>query len=271
MILLVRLALPLVAVCLAGCMGAPYPTGRPAELVPGGSSVEAQVQGRRLHWVESGDADAPPVLFIHGTPGSWEAFADYLSAPALSGYRLIAVDRPGFGGSSAGGVEPALSAQAAYLAEAFAELPPMIVVGHSLGGSIAMQLVRDAPDRVAGVVLVAASLEPAAEAPRWFNRLANWPLVRRIVPDSLARANDEVLALEPELRALWAGWTPPETPVILIQGMEDSLVRPSTADFAESVLHSDSTVIQRVDHAGHFVLWEQPERVIDAIHTLAEP
>lgn len=261
------LCLPL----LAACLGPPYETGRVQDLVPGAREQAVRVDGRSIHWVEVGDEAASPVLFIHGTPGNWQAYADYLNAPELAGFHRIAVDRPGFGESAEGGVEPSLSRQAELLAEAFADLPPMILVGHSLGGSLAMQLARDAPDRIAGIVLVAASLDPAVEAPRWFNRVASWPVIRAVVPDPLAKANVEVLVLQQQLQALWSGWTVPRLPIVLIQGMEDSLVRPSTADFAESRLAAESVTIHRIENAGHFVLWEQPSWTIEAILRLAEP
>lgn len=52
--------------------------------------------GRVLGWAEFGDPAGPPVVFLHGTPGS------RLSRPddsALSGVRLITLDRPGYGRS----------------------------------------------------------------------------------------------------------------------------------------------------------------------------
>ena len=108
-----------------------------------------------------------------------------------------------------------------------------------------------------------------AEAPRWFNRVAQWPPVRWLLPEPLARANAEVLALQHELRALWADWTPGATPVVLIQGMEDRLVWPQTADFAEARWPSQTLQVQRLEQAGHFVLWDQPDIVIEAIVQLA--
>ena len=96
------LCLPL----LAACLGPPYETGRVQDLVPGAREQAVRVDGRSIHWVEVGDEAASPVLFIHGKPGNWQAYADYLNAPELAGFHRIAVDRPGFGESAEGGVEP---------------------------------------------------------------------------------------------------------------------------------------------------------------------
>jgi pimeloyl-ACP methyl ester carboxylesterase len=56
--------------------------------------------GRRLAYQVLGDPDGRPVLVLHGTPGSWRHLA-VLGAPARErGIRVIAPDRPGYGGSS---------------------------------------------------------------------------------------------------------------------------------------------------------------------------
>jgi pimeloyl-ACP methyl ester carboxylesterase len=56
--------------------------------------------GRTLHVAEDGDADGFPVLFHHGTPAGAEPFVlDWVEAASERGVRLIAYDRPGYGGS----------------------------------------------------------------------------------------------------------------------------------------------------------------------------
>src|SRR3546814_16092495 len=57
---------------------------------------------------------------------------------------------------------------------------PAIVVGHSLGGPIAAKLAMDYPDRVRGLLLLAPSVAPALEAPRWYQRLATRSAERRV-------------------------------------------------------------------------------------------
>ena len=62
---------------------------------------------RMMAYVETGVTNAAPlVLFVHGSPGEWQGWVKYLTDPDLSARaRLIAVDRPGFGGSGAGDAE----------------------------------------------------------------------------------------------------------------------------------------------------------------------
>jgi pimeloyl-ACP methyl ester carboxylesterase len=58
--------------------------------------------GHNLHYIETGNAQKP-TLILHGSPGSWNAFKEYLQdTTLLKKYRMIAIDRPGFGYSDFG-------------------------------------------------------------------------------------------------------------------------------------------------------------------------
>ena len=91
--------------------------------------------GRDLGFLEWGDPDGFPVFYFHGTPGSrWEgAFAD--TAARARGFRLIAVDRPGFGRSTFKEHRTFRDwpADVAALADALS-VGEFGVVGHSGGG-----------------------------------------------------------------------------------------------------------------------------------------
>ena len=254
---------------LAACVGAPAPDQERSQRLSDSRSQFIQVNGRPLHWVETGPASAPPILFIHGTPGSWTAFVDYLDHSALaSAYRLISVDRPGFGESDAGQIEPSLQRQAAAIAHVLRDAPPAVLVGHSLGGPIALRLAADFPERVRGVLLVAASLDPALEAPRWYNHLAAaWP-VRWMTPPTLRWANREVMVLQDELHQLATVWDRIRAPISLIQGMDDRLVYPGNADYAEARMPPEQLRVLRLRDAGHFVLWKQVDTVVGELRQL---
>lgn len=61
----------------------------------------------------------------------------------------------------------------------------------------------------------------------------------------------------------WQAWTP-------FLGEDDGLVDPRTADWIEARLSGTPHRILRVPDAGHFILWQQPELVVQAISDLAE-
>jgi pimeloyl-ACP methyl ester carboxylesterase len=116
-------------------------------------------------------------------------------------------------------------------------------------------------------VLVSPSIDPALEKPRWYNRVASWPLIRWEIPTKLALANEELMPLEGELSKMLPLWQRVQVPVIVIQGQKDRLVSPASADFAERELGRRAKII-RVPDAGHFILWQQPSIIGDAVLSL---
>jgi hypothetical protein len=118
--------------------------------------VKGKMASHDLFFVENGDSSKQMVLFIHGTPGSWQGYHYYLQAAELSSRaHLVAVDRPGFGQSTDEKWLPSFRDQASILIQ-LQKLNhsgrPMIVVGHSLGGSIAYRMAVDFPEFISSLV-----------------------------------------------------------------------------------------------------------------------
>jgi pimeloyl-ACP methyl ester carboxylesterase len=102
--------------------------------------------------------DGPPVVLVHGWGGSASNWVEL--APALArGRRVVVPELPGHGGSAAlPGAEslvPFADAVAAALAQEGGGPAP--VVGHSLGGVVALRLALRSPDTVSGLVLAAGA------------------------------------------------------------------------------------------------------------------
>ncbi len=267
-------AVLLLSLALTACSTSnpPYPRGDIEALYPLPPRPvlrEVSVQGRSLQLAEMAGSGHTPLLFVHGSPGDWKAWARFLDAPQLAAFNpRMAVDRPGFGGSGAGAVIPDLRAQAGLLAALVPPGAPAVVVGHSLGGPLVGWMLLDHPEKFCGGVMVAGSIAPALEAPRWYNRLAQTWLARRLLPPEMLWSNTEILALQGELTKLDAEWPHLQRPVVVLQGDKDELVDPRTADYAEQHLPAAYRAIRRIPQQGHFVLWNQPQTVIDAINSL---
>lgn len=110
----------------------------------------------------------PSVVLLHGANGNLRDWTFGITAALARDFRLIVLDRPGFGYTgrpASGASDPAV--QARILREAArqlgAELP--ILVGHSYGGAVAMAWALQAPDEVAGVVSVAGAVMPFGGVP----------------------------------------------------------------------------------------------------------
>lgn len=113
------------------------------------------VGGNRIHYVERGEG--LPILMIHGLGGSLHHLRRPLMEAFGDGYRLIAIDRPGSGYSTRGAGQTGRlteqAAQTAALIDALGLDRPLIV-GHSLGGAIALATALDHPDKVSGLALL---------------------------------------------------------------------------------------------------------------------
>ncbi|MEW6022312.1 MAG: alpha/beta fold hydrolase [Pseudomonadota bacterium] len=133
-----------------------------------------EVPGGRLHVRESGDAQAPAVLLVHGLGGQMSHF-DYGLAERLSeSFRVVVVDRPGSGHSLRDEMTSAdVSTQAQALAVLIGklELGRPTVVGHSLGGAIALALAVEHPQSVGALALVAPLTHAPETAPQVFRAL----------------------------------------------------------------------------------------------------
>lgn len=123
---------------------------------PSGRLIE--VNGTRLHVLQQGSG--PDVLLIHGAA----MIADEMMlalGDALPGYRITAIDRPGHGHSDKRR-RPSIHDQAELFHAAARQLglKSPVLVGHSLGGAVALAYGDRFPDDVSGVVAVAPLAYP---------------------------------------------------------------------------------------------------------------
>lgn len=226
----------------------------------------------RLHYARLAVSDTlPMVLFIHGSPGSWDAFIGFFADSALYHQaQLVSVDRLGFGKSGLGEPEPALQVQAAAIAPLLrlSQSPRKpILVGHSLGGPVAVRLAMDYPAYVGGLVLVAPSIDPALEKKEWYRGLGATSLGRKWLPTELDVSNQEILPLKGELERMMPLWSKIRVPVTVIQGTDDDLVPPGNADFARRMLVHAPTRILMVPQMNHFIPWRRPDLIRNAVLT----
>lgn len=237
--------------------------------------------GRTLSYQRAGDPNAQRVIFIHGSPGDASAFADYLINP-IPGTECVSVDRLGFGDSTTG-----VDAEGAKLnnvvtsyAEQAEAIKPLLVerngrwpilVGHSLGGPIAAQLAAEAPDRVGGVLILAGSLNPEYETPKWYNNVLDWAVVRWITPTPIAHSNDEMMACRTETTKLADILKNVSCPVIVMHGEKDTLVPFGNAAYAKARLTGATSVeIVSFEKEGHFLPWRQEPKVRELVEKLRD-
>ena len=147
-----------------------------------------EVDGTKIHYVDEGTG--PAIVFVHGLAGQMQHLSYALRERLRTDYRVVFLDRPGAGYSERKpGASARLRAQgdmvAAFIRTLGLERP--LVVGHSLGGAVALATALDHPEQVGGLALIAPLTHLQTDVPEALRRLAiASPVVRRIVAWTVA-------------------------------------------------------------------------------------
>jgi len=225
----------------------------------------------------AGPADAPAIVFIHGTRMSRSYWTPQIEALSDE-FRTIAVDLPGHGVRchEAFTLDGAVAGIAAVI-ETRARGRAM-VVGLSLGGYVGMALAADRPELVQGLVISGATIEPAGRLRRAVLGLAlafDLGQIRLVDPISARyyRFRYPAAIAEPviaggfwsaggaiALRALAGERFKPRLaaypgPVLLINGSQDFVMRPGARGFAAAA--KDARRV-RIGGASHLANLDRP-------------
>jgi pimeloyl-ACP methyl ester carboxylesterase len=113
------------------------------------------LHGRAVSYVEAGSG--PVLLLIHGMAGTYENWQAVIE-PLAERHTVLAPDLPGHGSSAPGGGDYSLGALAAGLRDLLVALghDRATLVGHSLGGGVAMQFAYQFPEITERLVLVSS-------------------------------------------------------------------------------------------------------------------
>ena len=226
----------------------------------------------------------PAQVLIHGAGG------DYLYWPPnirrLPGYNTYAPDLPGHGKSPGRGHQ-AISAYSQSLDQWMKEiqLHSAVMVGHSMGAAIALELALNHPARVTGLVLIGGGsrlrvnpdLLQAASSPTTYHNA-----IKDIIEWSFGHQTPENLKVLAEKRLLETRYSvlhgdllacqafevtdrlaDIQVPTLVLCGEQDRMTPPRYSQLlADSIEHAS---LEIVPDAGHMVMLEQPARVADAL------
>lgn len=140
------------------------------------------IKGVKLHYRRTGPPDQPAILILHGATTNLEEPYAALGR-ALAADHVIWVDRPGLGWSERpnGDWSPQREAELLTGLLDALEIDQVTLVGHSWGGAIAMRFALDHPERVKGLVLIAAALGAWIGHAAWFNKATFWPVLGPLI------------------------------------------------------------------------------------------
>jgi len=244
----------------------------------------------QVHFIDSGDPAARPLLLMHQVPRSVDEFAEVI--PLLDPYlRVIAMDLPGYGGSDRPGAQPDIGA---YAGTAVALLDHLgleraALGGHHTGAIVAVEAAAARPERVSHLVLSgpvyvdeAARQELGALFEQWhvrpdgshlaekWQRMAGWigdpGLTQRCVLD-LFRAGETSewghfavaeYHMEDRLPAVKA-------PALVLSGTEDPFSQPEKNQVFTDILNDCRQTT--IEGGGIFMLNQRPQEWSEAVLT----
>jgi pimeloyl-ACP methyl ester carboxylesterase len=228
-----------------------------AKGIPGFDERFAEAKACRVRYYLGGPDSADALVLVHGLGGAASNWIEL--APALARrHRVLVPELPGHGGSSPLPAVPNLDVIAdriAIVAEREAVFPA-VVVGHSLGGAIALRLAILRPEGVSGVVLAGSAGISSA------TRRANFALrvLALVRPGRYLAPHRSRIARSPLLRQLAFGrWGAADPQMLSDEAVKGLLAGPQlhtdTASTARAlVLHDPRQDLERV-RCPCLILW----------------
>jgi len=233
-----------------------------------------------LRYVEQGSGE--PVFFcIHGLADTLEVW-DALAEPLAQRGRVVRIDQRGHGESGAPSgpcTREDLARDAIAVLDALA-IDRVIVVGHSVGGIVAMAAALAAPERVAGLVLIGTASRCSERTAAWYERIAQAAereggdgLVRAIYGESSTRrVRGDAAAIAHIARMLTSLYREPLTPqlasiacpVLLLVGEKD-LMGPKASQTIRDALPPGRAELVVMPGCGHWLQLDAPDAVIAAL------
>jgi len=225
---------------------------------------------RTIHYVVTGKDSFPTLVFIHGSPGKWDSYTEYLKDSALQQhYRMISVDRPGFGHSNFGNAVN-LTTQAELLSQLLEKIQngkPICLIGYSFGGPLAVKLAAQNPSLpITNLVMLAGAVDPDEENPEsWRITLDRTPL-RYLIPSEMRASNAELVLFKDDVEEAPEDLENITCRVLLMQGKKDDIVPPGNAVFAqENLKHAKEVKLVWFEGERHHLPWTKFKDIREAL------
>jgi pimeloyl-ACP methyl ester carboxylesterase len=224
-------------------------------------TANLQVNHSNLHYAKAGVDSLPTLFFVHGSPGSWNAFMQYmLDSDLLKRFRIVSVDRPGFGYSNFGKAQSLAGNASSLLAVVLHEKngKPVHLIGHSIGGPVVVKMAQQAPELFSSVTVLAGSISPFSEPREQWRGIVKSSVFRWLLPGAFRPSNDEIWEFKRELFLLDSGYQQLKMPVTFIHGDKDPFVSVENADYGMQKLTFNTGARKIIiPGANHFIPWQQ--------------
>jgi pimeloyl-ACP methyl ester carboxylesterase len=218
----------------------------------------------KMHYAVFSKNDSLPLLvLIHGAPGAWYGYMNLADDSLLqANYKIIAVDRLGYGKSDYGKEELSTQLQAlaikSILETENTSRRKVYLLGRSYGAPIAAWLAINYPQEVEKLIMVSPVIDPTKEKFYWFSKLGNTAFVQWMLPDLLNVATKEKFSHQKEMKGMIASWQKLYTPTYVLVGENDEVADTANYSFAKNYIMNCPAVFMKLKNTGHLVSYQQP-------------
>ncbi len=219
----------------------------------------------------TGNSEKPLLIFVHGAPGNWYSSLALLDDSTLQkNFRMISVDRVGFGKSNYGHAVPSIDKHVRYLEKIVKEYnhtdQPVYMVGSSYGAPIVASFATQNPFLVNELYMVSPVIDPSTEKMFWFSYMAKLSLINFWLPRSLTVTSDEKSAHRREMRKLKPHLKRIRSKTYVLMGTDDWLAHPSNFTYLQNMLvNARKPEFIMLEDEGHTILSNRPELVKDLL------
>jgi pimeloyl-ACP methyl ester carboxylesterase len=226
---------------------------------------------RTIHYAVIAKNDSLPLLvFVHGAPGAWYGYMNLMDDTTLQKkYKMISVDRLGYGKSDYGKAETSTSLQALSIKSIIDKENTghhkVTLVGRSYGAPITAWLAINYPQQVEKLFMVSPVIDPDKEKFYWFSAAGKSGLVQWMLPELLNVATAEKYAHESEMQKMLPKWKNLYVPTVVVSGAADRIADTANFSFAKRHLVNCDTTMMMLPNTGHLVTAERPAVIKDLI------
>ncbi len=227
--------------------------------------IDTIISNRHLHYAVCGSDTLPTLVFIHGSPGSWMNYMKYMwDADMRKKFRIVAIDRPGFGYSDFGKAMH-LQEQCKLIMPVIKKLKnnqPLFLAGHSLGGPIVAKLAADNPSLFNTVIIIAGALDINQEAKETWRKIMNVRPMYWALPGAFGPSNTELLYLKKDLLPLQNDFKNITCKVLFIHGDKDTWVPIENIAFGKKMMINATSIVADTIHgADHQIPWKRMDEL----------
>jgi len=175
----------------------------------------------------------------------------------MNTFKIIAIDRPGYGYSNFGHVEISITKQA-EITEAIIDsldLSTIILLGASYGGPVAAEVAMHRPQQIEHLIFLSASVKPGAEKTYWVSHLMTVPIIKYAFPSIFRMSSREKFSHAKELNGI-KDWGYIKCRTSIIHGDKDKLVYFSNAEFLKEKIPNSKLYIMK--GKGHSLIFTEP-------------